>query len=386
MRMEGSRAERVRGRPWRGDSFPAEAVFLNGICPYYTMFPLEFPLERLRRWGARGWVLDPFCGRGTTLFAGRLLGWGVVGVDINPVAEAVAAAKLVTTTPEAVTELARSVLRRPSREPEVPEGEFWSLAYHPDTLREICVLRERLLRSCDRPEEIALRALVLGILHGPLRKGVPTYLSNQMPRTYATKPAAAVRYWRREGLVRPPRVDVVEAVARRAVRLFRILPPAVEGWVYRGDARCLDTLLPEEPRFDLVVTSPPYLGMRTYRSDQWLRNWFVGGRPEVDYTSETDFPHAPERFVAALASVWRGVALRCRPGAVLVVRFGCLPGVKVGPVDLVKRSLAEANAGWRLRRWADAGRADDGRRQARQFLAAGRRSLREYDIEAGLEV
>jgi len=40
---------------------------LNAVCPYYTMFPLEFPLSVLKRFHTKKSklrVLDPFCGRG----------------------------------------------------------------------------------------------------------------------------------------------------------------------------------------------------------------------------------------------------------------------------------------------------------------------------------
>ena len=48
---------------------------LNAICPYFTMFPLTFPLAvRHRRARCGEWVLDPFCGRGTTNYAARLVG------------------------------------------------------------------------------------------------------------------------------------------------------------------------------------------------------------------------------------------------------------------------------------------------------------------------
>ena len=68
---------------------------LNAVCPYYTMFPLAFPFGVLsRRSQPRQWVLDPFCGRGTTTFAARLLGLPSVGLDSNPLAAALAAAKL----------------------------------------------------------------------------------------------------------------------------------------------------------------------------------------------------------------------------------------------------------------------------------------------------
>ena len=59
-----------------------EAMRLNAICPYFTMFPLDFPLGILKvhaKPGAR--VLDPFCGRGTTNFAARLLGLDTIGID-----------------------------------------------------------------------------------------------------------------------------------------------------------------------------------------------------------------------------------------------------------------------------------------------------------------
>jgi len=39
------------------------------------MFPLDFPLDILRKRALPGdRVLDPFCGRGTTNFAARLVG------------------------------------------------------------------------------------------------------------------------------------------------------------------------------------------------------------------------------------------------------------------------------------------------------------------------
>ena len=73
---------------------------LNGVCPYYTMYPLDFPLRVLKEHGKRGdWVIDPFCGRGTTNFAARLLGMPSMGVDSSPVAVALAKAKLASAEP-----------------------------------------------------------------------------------------------------------------------------------------------------------------------------------------------------------------------------------------------------------------------------------------------
>lgn len=73
-------------------------VRLNAVCPYYAMFPLALPLQVLANALPEEWGLDPFCGRGTTLYAARLLGLPAVGIDINPVTAALAEAKLATAT------------------------------------------------------------------------------------------------------------------------------------------------------------------------------------------------------------------------------------------------------------------------------------------------
>jgi DNA methylase len=63
--------------------WPGDALRLNAICPYYTMFPLDFPLQQLATKPDAVRILDPFCGRGTTLYAARLVGLPSVGIDIN---------------------------------------------------------------------------------------------------------------------------------------------------------------------------------------------------------------------------------------------------------------------------------------------------------------
>lgn len=248
---------------------------LNVVCPYYTMFPLEFPLAAIQR-GPRGSVvLDPFCGRGTTLYAARLLGHRAVGIDINPVAAAIASAKLASGSSTAVIRRASKLIEVNRGHAVIPEGEFWDLGYERRTLGDIVALRTGLLGSRNDGVTTLIRAVALGVLHGPVLKGKPSYWSNQMPRTYATKPAGAVRYWKRQGLA-PAHVDVLDVLSRRAQYLLADAPSAMGGRVLLGDAR---TALQGPRRFSLTVTSPPYLGMRTYLPDQWLRAWFLGGEP-----------------------------------------------------------------------------------------------------------
>ena len=357
-----------------------DTLRLNAICPYYTMFPLDFPMRQLAEFPKATRVLDPFCGRGTTLYAARLAGLPSTGIDINPVAAAIAQAKLVQVTPAAVVRLAARLLEE-TRPGEAPEGEFWQWCFERETLAEIVALRGALM-ELETPTAAMLRAVMLGILHGPRNKGVPSYLSNQMPRTYASKPAYAVRFWQKREM-EPVRVPTLEVIGRRAAHLLSATPRACGGRVYLGDsAHTLDSL---HQRFDLVITSPPYYGMRTYVADQWLRSWFLGGPPEVPYGSEGQIARQPSQdaFIEALAEVWAATARRCRRGARLAVRFGALPSVQTDPAEMLRDSLRRAKSGWIIKDVSIAGIPPKRTRQAEQFGKAGS-AIDEVDITAEL--
>jgi hypothetical protein len=351
---------------------------LNAVCPYYTMYPLDFPLSLLRRHGRRGeWVLDPFCGRGTTNFAARLLEMPSFGVDSSPVAAALAGAKLAYATPTRVVSCAREILAEAST-PVVPGGEFWEWAYHPDTLVDICRLREALLDSCASSTRVLLRAIVMGALHGPQPKGRPSYFSNQAPRTFAPKPRYAVNFWRAREM-RPRKVDVLDVISTRANRYLAVRPPEVNGSAVVADSR-------NESTFDgvsspsWVITSPPYYGMRTYIPDQWLRSWFLGGPDYVDYSQPAmELEHTgAEHFARQLALVWKNIARRSTERTRLVIRFGGIHDRDVEPMDVLRSSLA--SSGWRITTARAVPDADTGRRQVRQFQASPRKSVAEHDV------
>ena len=238
---------------------------LNGICPYFTMFPLDFPLDILRRHASAGdWVLDPFCGRGTTNYAGRVLGLPSIGIDSSPVAVALSQAKLANATPGAIIRAAVRILDEVPEPGELPEGEFWEWAYHPEALAVLCRLRDGLLRDCRSDARKALRAIILGGLHGPRPKTRQSYFSNQSPRTYAPKPRYAVNYWRSRDL-RPESVDVSALIARRASWYYGGEATRAQGRIVRGDSRDDRTMRrAADGKVCWVITSPPYYGLRTY--------------------------------------------------------------------------------------------------------------------------
>ena len=357
-------------------------VALNAVCPYFTMFPIDFPLRVLSRAvGSKVRVLDPFCGRGTTNMAARILGLSTIGVDSHPLAVALTKAKLVSTNPKAIVNSLDHILGYPIPDDDIPRGKFWQLAFEESTLASIVKLREALRRDCRSSSRIALRAIVLGALHGPLTKGPPSYFSNQCPRTYAPKPRYAIKYWDKNGL-KPAKVDVRKVVARRAERFYSEDFRDVESRVLLEDSREEGVFQKqfEGRKVDWIVTSPPYYGLRTYRPDQWLRLWFLGGKESVDYSQSKQLTHeSPGTFARQLSQVWRNCSSVSRPGARMVVRFGRIPDRSIDPVELLRKSLS--GTGWRIQTRRDAGSASLGKRQASHF---GVESIahKEFDVWA----
>src|SRR3989344_8822042 len=58
----------------------------EGVGPYYAMFPAAFAKNVIKKYTKEGdSVLDPFVGRGTSIFAAATNGRAGFGIEINPV-------------------------------------------------------------------------------------------------------------------------------------------------------------------------------------------------------------------------------------------------------------------------------------------------------------
>ena len=338
---------------------------LNAISPYFTMFPLDFPMRMIEEYSSPGnMVLDPFCGRGTTNFAARLLGRKTYGIDCNPMAVAVSRAKMISPKIEEIVSETEKILQSRKKAFFVPSGDFWKSAFDSDVLTAIVKIRNDLLNPCRSNARIALRAIMLGALHGPVNKGKPSYFSNQSPRTYAPKPDYAYRYWKSHGLA-APKVDVIEIIKDRAIRYYSNKLRTIPYTIVQGDSRKKSafTRLYNKSGTDLIVTSPPYPGMVSYYTDQWLRNWFMGGSSEIDYYANRGLKSlSTERFIADLKTVWSLVACSSKRRAILACRFGVLPSF-----DGDKQSILLASfqgTPWKVTSVQSAGTAKKGKRVA----------------------
>lgn len=364
---------------------------VNGICPYFTMYPLAFPLGVLKEHRAQdALVVDPFCGRGTTNFAARLRGYSTIGVDTNPLAVVIAEAKLSDATgaelrsafSDHMAPLRSSVCRRRLEAQAailLEQHEFWRLAFTRETLVKLLHLRDVLANDPRRRISTPLRALAAGALHGPVQKTKRSYFSNQAPRTFSPKPDYSVRFWKARGMA-PPVVPFEEIVTERIDRYYSTLPPRQPGRIFQGDSRAIDWReLTGGREIDLAITSPPYFGMTSYSSDQWLRLWFLGGAASVDYSSRGDLCHRSKGdFAADLRSVWKRIRSQSGDRTRLVIRMGSIPSRPSNPVEILEESLGES--GWRISAVHDAGDPGRGKRQQDHFGRGNSSPAQEVDV------
>lgn len=297
----------------------------HSICPYFAMFPETFVRRNLLAWSKPGdFVLDPFCGRGTTIFESLLNGRRAIGCDTNPVAFCLSRAKALPPTLvevlDRIATLERNFTRSATTAKELKD-EFFRLCFHKDTLRQIIYLMKKLEWRSDRAD-CFIAALALGCLHGESHR-TEFCFSNRMPRTISTKPAYSVRWWRERGCT-PPRRDIFSILRKVAKYRYESTPPKITGRVVEGDARRAFAMLNAyKQRVKLVITSPPYLDITDYHEDQWLRLWFLGGPSKPIIGQGRDDRHRRiDAYWHFLCEAWAGVAPLLDSSAQIIIRIG----------------------------------------------------------------
>lgn len=303
---------------------------LHSICPYFAMFPEAFVEEQVERHTEPyDVVLDPFSGRGTTVFQSLLMNRAGLGSDINPVAYCISSAKAELPPLEQLIERIDALEEEfDTASTEALEKErqglppFFRRAFYHTTLREIIFLRQQLMWR-DATVDRFVATLVLSCLHGEMKK-TPWCLSNQMPRTISTKPGYSHRYWKEHNLW-PKKRDTFRVLRRWARYRFRDELPNIRGRTAMVDAReCADAFEDLHETVRLIVTSPPYFDVTNYEEDQWLRLWFLGHPPHPTYkeVSSDDRHLNKDAYWKFLAAAWQGIAPLLQDEAIIVCRLG----------------------------------------------------------------
>ncbi len=357
------------------------------MCSYLASFPAALVHAFIARYSRPGdVVLDPFSGRGTTPLQACAEGRVGVGNDLNPFAHLLTAAKVgPATRAQASTRLAQlrlawntgstdwlELAQRVAADPGDPDSLVpaagsgampaggielvpveVALAFHPRTLGQLLFVRSAL--RLDDVTDRFLAAAVTGILHGKSA----SYLSELMPNTFSMAPRY-VRDFAARTEFRSPDRDVFDGLARKLDRLFRQVPPSIEGVALHGDARDVAerarVALRARGRTEkvrLVVTSPPYLRVVKYGYYNWLRTWFLGFDARA-IDAALDDAHHREPYLEFMREVLAGLRPILADDAVIVLVIGDVEtdrGRRIrGGIDLAARvwEAAAEPEGYRL--------------------------------------
>jgi hypothetical protein len=297
----------------------------HSMCSYLGCFPPAVPRGVLKEFVAPGkTVLDPFCGSGTTLVESLLLCHPTIGIDLNPLAVAVADAKMQMVQVDDVLDRLQDLasLYPGTADTEMVPDDL-RVIFHPRTLAQLVYLRDRL--EDQRPDDVFIRGATLGILHGKFRKdGKTAYLSIDMPNTFSMSPDY-VRGFVRQHRLRQPLGDVFAKLRARIRWLLRQgpLPGHRHRLVARGDATMLSRVLLKAgiSQVDAIVTSPPYLGVLRYGAFNWIRLWFLRHAPTA-VDRMLDGTDSLDRYLSFLVSFLHAAAEVLPVGAPLALVIG----------------------------------------------------------------
>ena len=270
----------------------------------------------------RARIYDPFAGRGTTLIEAALLGRQPIGNDVNPLSRLLVAPRL---RPPAIADVGRRLGDLERTLPPSADAPSDLLAfYHPETLRDIARLRTYFLEQDGDAVDAWIRMVCLNRLTGHSSGFFSVYT---LPPNQATSAVRQRKINEARGQV-PPKRDVFEIVLRKTKALLKAPLPAGYGSaaaeILTGPAERTPDIA--DASVDLIVTSPPFLDVVDYPTDNWLRCWFAGIEPaRVPITLHRSLADW-ERFVA---SSFREFARVVRPGGRIAFEVGEVRGGKL---------------------------------------------------------
>lgn len=246
---------------------------LHYIGPYSGSFPPELVHYFLYKYTSPNeHVLDPFSGRGTTGLQAVLNNRQVTANDANPLAYVYTLSKLAPSTSAAVDYyLSQVPFHDSTAVPSLPKKkEAELLAYfHPDTLKELLVLREHFLQD-PSPLSRYIQSLLVGTLRGNRISNLSITMSGLICFS-----ANYMRSWSLKTNIYPEYREVVSRLVAKAERLER------DGLNFRRDSVVIqqdatDLWLVEDRSVDTIITSPPYFNVINYAYDNRIRLWMLG--------------------------------------------------------------------------------------------------------------
>tara|TARA_Y100001934_G_scaffold113419_1_gene138760 strand:- start:2344 stop:3609 length:1266 start_codon:yes stop_codon:yes gene_type:complete len=287
---------------------------------YRACFKPQLPKFFIDRLTVEGdLVLDPFLGRGTTALESVLLNRRAAGTDVSPLSTVLTTPRL---NPPSIDEV-RTRLDQIDLKTKTKTREDLLTFYHADTLREIGALRSYLTERNGNGDHVD--AWIRMVATNRLTGHSPGFFS-----VYTLPPNQAVTIDRQKLInakrnQTPEYRDVKKIILKKSRSLLKDITAENQAsfaqfgsaQLITGSADSMKSI--ESDSVSLVVTSPPFLNVVQYATDNWLRCWFNGidadSVPIWKYTSV-------KKWSNAMTGVFKELARVLKPGGHVAFEVG----------------------------------------------------------------
>ncbi len=289
---------------------------------YRACFKPQLPRFFIERLTSPGDVVyDPFMGRGTTPIEAALLGRTPAGSDVNPLSLVLTRPRLRPPTLEQVAARLKGVdLNDPA---DTPNDLL--VFFHPQTLRGISSLKKYFVTKYKTGAFDSIDDWLALVSLNRL-----TGHSNGFFSVYTLPPnqAVSVQSQRKINQKRnqsPEPRDVPKLILKKTRQLLGDVDASIRQTLSQSDPSLLLTAPAHHtPQIAsgsvaLVVTSPPFLNIVQYATDNWLRCWFLGIDPK---SVSLTVPHKLEDWQKAMTQVFHELYRVLKPNGHIAFEVG----------------------------------------------------------------
>ena len=309
---------------WREQDLPerVRTKHVHRLHPYLGKFIPQLVEIFLRKFQPAT-VCDPFSGSGTTLVEATALGIDAVGCDISEFNSLIARVKTGTYDLELLEREIGDIVRRAAAEPQgillersrtYSTSEYLKSWFAPTALESLLAYRALI------PEYTYQDVLRLILSRSARSARLTTHYDLDFPK----KPQIGPYRCYKHGRTCRPTEDAAKFLRRYStdtfnrIRDFASIRQEAGVSVITGDSRAI-----EFPEHDLVITSPPYVGLIDYHEQHRYAYELLGlpwrEKSEIGRASKGNSKRAQAEYVEGIAKTFLNVRKSLKSGGRMVV-------------------------------------------------------------------
>lgn len=253
--------------------------YTHGLHKYPGKFIPQIPRWAISTYlvGKKKYILDPFCGSGTTLVEGLLAGHNVIGLDIDPLSIMISKVKTTRIQKEALVKITSWVKHEINNEALIVDFQpacstigHW---FSEDAIRKLARIRTVIDKIPnefgDAKDTLDIRDLLLICFSSIIRR--VSNADDESQKTYVSH--TKIKHPEEVYLSFFSQLDLY---IDRAIKFSQEINPELEINIYNASSIDGFQNLLEERHIDLVVTSPPYIKAIDYIYNQMIELFWIG--------------------------------------------------------------------------------------------------------------